>query len=40
MPVLPLDVHASAGGDVDFARFRNCDWVHDDVGLAACKSTL
>src|ERR1039458_7761538 len=39
MPILPLDVHAGAGGDVDFTRFRNCDWVHDDVGLAACEST-
>src|ERR1035437_6906365 len=34
MPVLPLDVHAGAGGDVDFNRFRICDWVHDDVWLA------
>ena len=40
MPVLPLDLHAGAGGDVDFTRFRICDWVHDDVWLAACESTL
>src|ERR1039458_10116264 len=37
MPVLPLDVHTGAGGDVDFNRFRICDWVHDDVLLATAR---
>src|SRR5664280_2071891 len=36
MPVLQLDVHTGAGGDVDFNRFRICDWVHD-VWLAAAR---
>jgi hypothetical protein len=31
MAVFPVDLHASAGGDVNLTRFRNWDLVHDDV---------